>query len=371
MRWLFFAVLVVHGLIHVMGFAKAFRLAELPQLTTPIGRGMGLVWLVAGLATLTAAAMLVLAPRWWWVLGAAALVLSQIAIVASWDDARFGTFANALLLVGAVYGVFSQGPTSLRAEYAARVATELARPATEGLVTEADLARLPEPVARYVRVTGSVGQPRVSNFRATMRGRIRASASAAWMEFTSEQLNRLGPEPSRLFFLDATMKHLPVDVLHLYVGRSATMRVRLLSVLQLVEAHGPELDQAETVTLLNDLCIFAPAALVDPALRWEPVDAARARVRFTNGRHTVGAELVFDEAGQLVDFVSDDRYRASEDGEGFALQRWSTPISAYRDFGARRIATRGEARYHAPAPEGEFAYLELEVLDIAYNVAAR
>jgi len=250
-----------------------------------------------------------------------------------------------------------------RLAFSERPSAHLARPATEGLVTEADLARLPEPVARYVRVTGSVGQPRVSNFRATMRGRIRASASAAWMEFTSEQLNRLGPEPSRLFFLDATMKHLPVDVLHLYVGRSATMRVRLLSVLQLVEAHGPELDQAETVTLLNDLCIFAPAALVDPALRWEPVDAARARVRFTNGRHTVGAEL--------VDFVSDDRYRASEDGEGFALQRWSTPISAYRDFGARRIATRGEARYHAPAPEGEFAYLELEVLDIAYNVAAR
>ncbi len=368
MRWVFLAVLVVHGLIHFMGFAKAFGFAELPQLTTPISRGMGVLWLVAGLATLAAAAMLPLLPRWWWAAGFVALIASQIVIVSSWSDAKFGTLANVLLLLGAVHGFYSQGPTSLRAEYAARVAAELARPPVEGLVSEADLAHLPEPVARYLRLTGSVGQPRVYNFRAKMRGRIRASASAPWMEIEASQVNRLGPDPSRVFFIEATMNHLPADVLHVYAGPSATMRVRLLSIFQIVEARGPEMDQSETVTLLNDLCIFAPAALIDPALEWEPVDATRARVRYTNGQHTVSAELVFDEAGQLVDFVSDDRYRSIDDGKRFELQRWSTPISEYRAFGARRIGTRGEARYHAPAPEGEFSYLELEILDVEYDL---
>lgn len=368
MRWVFLAVLLVHGLIHFMGFAKAFRFAELPQLVMPIGRGMGLVWLAAGLATLGAAAMFQLAPRWWWALGGAALVLSQLAILASCSDAKFGTIANVILLVGAVHGFFSQGPTSLRAEYLARVAAELARPPVEGLVSEADLAPLPEPVARYLRLTGSVGQPRVYNFRAKMRGRIRASASAPWMEIEASQVNRLGPDPSRLFFIEATMHHLPADVLHVYTGPSASMRVRLLSIFQIVEARGPEMDQSETVTLLNDLCIFAPAALIDRALQWEAVDATHARVRYTNGEHTVRAELVFDDAGQLVDFVSDDRYRSLDDGKRFELQRWSTPIREYRDFGGRRLGARAEARYHAPAPEGEFAYLELEVLDVEYDV---
>ena len=47
MRWVFAFIVVVHGLIHLMGPAKAFGYAELPQLTQPISRGMGLVWLLA------------------------------------------------------------------------------------------------------------------------------------------------------------------------------------------------------------------------------------------------------------------------------------------------------------------------------------
>ena len=43
MRWVFAVIIAVHGLIHLMGPAEAFGLADLPQLTQPISRGMGLV----------------------------------------------------------------------------------------------------------------------------------------------------------------------------------------------------------------------------------------------------------------------------------------------------------------------------------------
>ena len=46
MRWIVAVLLAVHGLIHLMGFAKAFGYAELPQLTQPISREMGVA--VAG-----------------------------------------------------------------------------------------------------------------------------------------------------------------------------------------------------------------------------------------------------------------------------------------------------------------------------------
>jgi hypothetical protein len=63
MHWVFLAILVVHRLIHFINFAKAFRFAELPQLTMPISRGINVLWLVAGLAVLAAAVMLPLLPR--------------------------------------------------------------------------------------------------------------------------------------------------------------------------------------------------------------------------------------------------------------------------------------------------------------------
>jgi hypothetical protein len=170
-----------------------------------------------------------------------------------------------------------------------------------------------------------------------------------------------------LFFIDATMFGLPVDVLHMFIGRSATMRVKLGSLIPMVEAGGPELDRAETVTVFNDMCVLAPAALVGAPISWQDAEGRRVRGALTRGDHTVTAELVFDDDGDLVDFISDDRSSSSADGEHFTQRRWSTPVGQYRAAGDRRVATFGEARWHSPPPEGEFAYLEFHVDGIDYN----
>ena len=115
MRWIFVAVMAVHGLIHLMGFLKAFALAELPQLTLPISRGMGAVWLAAAVLVLASAVTVVTWPRGWWLLGGAALVVSQLVIVTAWGDAKAGTAANVILLLAVGYGFLTQGPWSFRA----------------------------------------------------------------------------------------------------------------------------------------------------------------------------------------------------------------------------------------------------------------
>ena len=48
------------------------------------------------------------------------------------------------------------------------------------------------------------------------------------MTFTGEQVNTYGPRPDRLFFMDAELFGLPVDVLHVFAAGAATMRVRAL-----------------------------------------------------------------------------------------------------------------------------------------------
>ena len=45
MRLALIAVLAGHGLLHLLGVAKAFGLVALPQLTQPIAPGRGLLWL--------------------------------------------------------------------------------------------------------------------------------------------------------------------------------------------------------------------------------------------------------------------------------------------------------------------------------------
>ena len=359
----------VHGLIHLLGAAKGLGWAEVATLREPISGPMGLLWLLAAVLVLGAAAALAVEVRGWWVVTGLAAVVSQAVIVTAWSDARAGTAVNVLLLLVSTYGYASRGPRSFRAEYLRRADAALAEPARTDFVTEADLARLPDPVAGYVRQSGAVGHPHVHSFHASVHGRIRGGVDKPWMRFTGEQVNTYGDHPRRLFRMDATMAGLPVDVLHLF-DEHATMRVRAASVVPMVDAAGRDMDRAETVTMFNDLCVLAPAALVDAPVQWEVLDEHRVRGTFTHGNQTVRAELLFDDDHRLVDFVSDDRLRSSSDGHSFTPQRWSTPIGGYRDFGSRRIGATGEAHWHAPSPEGEFGYLEFVVDDIAYDAPA-
>ena len=95
MRLLLFVVIMVHGLIHLMGFAKAFEYAELSQLTQRISRPVGLLWLAAAVAFVAAGVLFILRPEAWWWVGAPAVVLSQALIFASWRDAPWTRFRPA------------------------------------------------------------------------------------------------------------------------------------------------------------------------------------------------------------------------------------------------------------------------------------
>lgn len=137
MRAGFILLLVLHGLIHLMGFAKAFGYAELPQLQLPISKGMGVLWLVAGVAVIGAAVLLAVAPRAWGMVAIVAALLSQIVIVSAWSDARFGTLANILLFAAGVYGFVAQGPFSFEAEYRRAIAAHPTPSVAAPLVIEA------------------------------------------------------------------------------------------------------------------------------------------------------------------------------------------------------------------------------------------
>jgi hypothetical protein len=367
MRRLFAIVLVTHGLIHLLGFAKAFRVAELPQLTQPISLLFGVLWLATSLLFLATALTLFARPRWWWALGVISVCVSMLAISQSWTDARAGAFANIVIFVGVIFGFLVQGPFSLRAAYERDVEEGLARSAVTPPIREADLAGLPPPVQRYLRKAGVVGQARVPHVRARMHGRIRSGPDSRWMPFSAEQDNFFDGEPARLFYMTASMCGIPFQGFHRYVGQSASMLVKVAGIAPVVNASGADMTKAETVTLLNDMCIMAPATLIDSRIAWEPVDERTVRATFTNAGHSVRAELEFDDAGALTNFWSDDRRKSSADGRSMTPARWSTPVGGYRAFGPFRLASHGEARWREAGTD--YAYIQLDLDEITYGPA--
>lgn len=362
MRTLFVILLAIHGLIHFMGFVKGFHIANIEQLSRSIGKGEGLLWLVTGLLFLAALAGLVMKWYGWWMVAAAAVVVSQILIMLAWQDAKWGTIANAIILLVALPAAFS---FFFEKEYKKDVAAGLERTnqIEASRITEADLQHLPGPVKRYLEYVGVVGQPKVHNMRVILKGQMREKGQP-WFDLRSEQYSFLD-DPTRLYFLRARMKGLPVAGYHRYMGETASMRIKLLSLLPVVNEGGDTMFQSETVTYLNDLCLMTPGALIDERIHWEAIDSQRARAIFTNWGVTVSAVLHFNEEGQLVNFVSDDRYARTE--EGMVRMQFSTPVGEYKNINGLMLPTQGEAIYHYP--DGPFAYGKLRIKDVEYNVA--
>src|ERR1700674_3844345 len=208
--------------------------------------------------------------------------MSQAVILSAWSDARAGTILNVVLLLTVAQAWFSQGPQSLRALFERDVVAGLARPLEAPVVSEAYLTFLPAPVQRYLRAAGVVGRPRVRNYRLRFLGRIRSGPASPWMPFAAVQQS-FADQPTRLFFMHASMYGLPVEVFHRRIGGHATMRVKIAGVVPIVDARGEVMDRSEAVTLFNDMCLLAPGTLLEPAIAWEPVDARTIRARFTDG----------------------------------------------------------------------------------------
>ncbi|MCC5908140.1 MAG: hypothetical protein JJU13_18130 [Balneolaceae bacterium] len=110
MRSIVFAFLLIHGCIHLMGFVKAFGLAEVSELTLPISRTWGLLWLAAALILVIAGVLWLLKLDSWWIAATIGIILSQILVIVYWQDARFGTIPNLIILTVLVAGFLRHSP---------------------------------------------------------------------------------------------------------------------------------------------------------------------------------------------------------------------------------------------------------------------
>lgn len=236
------------------------------------------------------------------------------------------------------------------------------RYAPQPVVTEADLGALPPQVARYLRRSGVVGRPRVVSLHAELKARMRNGREAPWMDATVDQWNFMQPK-ARLFLMRARRGGVPFIAFHRYVGDEATFEVRIAGLIPIIRVSGPIMTSSETVTMFNDMCMMAPASLLDPAITWTELDTSHVRGEFVNAGNRIAAELTFDDAGDLVNFRSEDRYQS--DGKQEHRAPWVTPVSGYRDFDGVRLFDAGDACWIEDDQQWVYGHFELQRIE--YN----
>jgi hypothetical protein len=249
-----------------------------------------------------------------------------------------------------------------------RVVHHAGLPATPGddrIVTESDLAGLPEPAQRYLRFMAVAGRPRDWSVRAHFIGRFRRRADRPWVPCEAWQHTSAVPL-ARMFRMRILFGgHVPMLGWDTYLHGRGRMHGKLLGVIPVADGSGPYFDTSELVTWLNDAVLLAPSMLVGPSITWSPgPDADSFVVAVTDEGRTVSARVVLDHRGAPREFLTDDRY-ADLPG-GLVRARWCTPVEGWAMVDGRARMTRAGAVWDLIG--GPFRYCELALTALTRNV---
>lgn len=229
------------------------------------------------------------------------------------------------------------------------------------IVAERDLARLPEPVQRWLRHAQVVGKAVPFAVRLEQQGEFRMSEDRGWMPFEAVQYYTTNP-PGFVWSVTMHMsKWLTVTGRDKYFAGTGDIEMRVLSLIPVARKRGGGLDQGAMLRFLNETMWF-PAAALSPYLSWEAIDANSARATMCFEGTNASAVFMFDDLGRLVNVVA-ERYN---DQRG-SLETWSTPITAYGEFGGLRVPVEGEGIWKYDS--GDFSYIRLRITEIDYNVS--
>jgi hypothetical protein len=370
MRFALTMLLALHGAIHVLGFFKWSKLAEVPQLSGrtlfpssgAADRTFAVLWLAVAL-TLVGAAVLRLARNdAWWMLALPGLLVSQGLILLAWPDAKLGSVANMILLLPAlVAGANARFVQGVETENRALLARATMVPST--IVEAAELERLPASVRHWLVASGSVGRNRIGKVRLKQRGELRTAPSASWMPARAEQYFSIDP-PGFVWRVDATVSGvLPIAGRDKYVNGHGHMLIKAASLVSIVDAADEKIDQGSLLRFLGEMVWF-PSAALSSYLTWEGIDATHAKVTMRHAGLSVSAVYAFDGRGRITGMRA-ERYLG--DGAQAKLTPWLVSCTKWGTFDRIEVPIEGDVAWQLA--DLTFSYYRWQITDLGYDRA--
>ena len=84
--------------MHLVGFVNAFYLTDINKQVLGISKPIGSFWLITFILFVIAAMQFITHKKWFYS-AFVAIVISQILIIITWEDAKFGTILNTIIFI--------------------------------------------------------------------------------------------------------------------------------------------------------------------------------------------------------------------------------------------------------------------------------
>lgn len=174
-----------------------------------------------------------------------------------------------------------------------------------------EIDRLPEPARRYLGHAIAEGRPLAQAVRLRMHGEIKLNR---WLPFRAEQVIRR--DRGMIWRARARVSGLPVSGYDRLIDGQAAMRWRLLGVLQVMRADGPDVTRSAAGRMMCE-SIWLPSILCAPDVEWSATDDNRVAARLTIPPETADLHLDVTSAGAL---------------RSVHLKRWGNPGERSFDY---------------------------------------
>ncbi|SDM97697.1 DUF6920 family protein [Kriegella aquimaris] len=361
MRILLAILISIHGIIHLFGFLKAFGISEFNAITQPISKPFGIIWLMAFILFLTTLVLFLIQHNGWWMIGILAVLLSQFLIILYWQDAKFGTLINLIIITSILIAYSSYDfKKKINGETVQMLTSSEASKKT--IVSEQMITDLPTIVQKWVVNSGILGKELVQNvYLEQDLQMLMKPEQQNWNNAKARQYFTIQP-PGFNWTVNLKM-NLGLSL----VGRDkfengkGEMTIKLFSLIPIVNSKNSEkINQATLQRYLAEIVWF-PSAALSRDITWDPVDdfSARATMEY-NGTKGSGV-FHFDASGNFKKFVT-MRFKDEKDSQP---TQWSVLATKTEEIKGIKIPVELKANWKLE--NGDWTWLKLKITDIAYN----
>jgi hypothetical protein len=362
MMVIFLFFILFHGLIHVIGFVKAYGLAEISQISQVISKTMGMVWLVTALLFVLVAILGFFQKEWWWIPAFVAIVMSQFLIILTWQDSKFGTIPNVILLLIAIIGM-SVWLFQLQTNQEIRFLLTEAKSAESTIISREMIQPLPTPVQKWLTNIGLIGKNTIQTVHFQQKGFMKLKPEQKeWTEAAAEQYVSTD-KPA--FIWHVRMKMFPflnVFGRDQYKDGKSQMLIKLVGLFPVVsEKNNEKVNQSTLQRYLMELPWY-PSAALSPYISWEHINESSAKATMSYKGISGSATYFFKPNGDL-ERISAYRYKESDDTSE-PIECIGEVVESERIDG---ISIPTKLKISWMLDSGKFTWYRFQLADVRFN----
>lgn len=359
MKIILTVLIILHGIIHSLGFVKAFNLSDIKELTLSIPKFAGLIWLITSLLFVVTGISYAFNNKYWWLIAFIGVILSQILIFYFWKDSKFGTIPNIIILISAIVGYANY---NFHQMVNTEIQTMLSKIdySKNFTVSKNNISQLPASVQKWLAASGIIDKPIIKSVKLKQKALMKMKPEQEdWYEAEAVQyFNSEHPA----FIWQVKMKMMSFIQI---VGRDklengkGEMLIKLLGLIPVVYTKDNYKLNTGTIQRYLGEIVWFPSAALNENISWEAIDDTTAKATLTlNGTSGKGT-FYFDKNGLFKKFSTQRYFGGEEDSK---LEEWVITVQENKEFNGIIIPNKMTATWKLE--NRDWDWLKVEITEI-------